>query len=57
MAFDINLPPTPPTGGSVGSWTLWIVRAQAAVALSLAADTASVVARLTRAAADALAGH
>ena len=56
MAFDINLPHTPREGSSVGPWVLWVVRAQASVALSLAADTASVVAGIARAAADALAG-
>jgi len=56
VAFDINLPPTPSTDSSLGSWAFWVVRAQAAVACSLAADTASVAARLARAAADVLAG-
>ena len=48
MAFDINLPPTPPEDSPVRSWALWVVRAQAAVAFSLTADTASVVARFAR---------
>ena len=56
MAFDINLPRTPPKDSSVVSWAFWVARAEAAVACSLAADTASVVASLARAAADAFAG-
>jgi len=54
MAFDINLPPTPPEGSSARSWAFWVVRAQAAVACSIAADTASLVARVAQAAADAI---
>jgi hypothetical protein len=56
MAFDINLPRTPPKDSSVVSWAFWVVRAEAAVACSLAADTASVMAGIARAAAHAFAG-